>query len=93
MEVNINWNQEKMTLWVTGSTTYGATSGSINPVYVRSGHSWLQLSVPSNDPYSGLRVIHKEHLRSIHSKEENLQNYGVLHQDETLLAENHAAKL
>ena len=84
MEVNINWNQQKMTLWVTGSTTYGATSGSIDPVYMRSGHSWLWLSVPSKGPYSGLRVIHKEHLKSIHSKGENLQNYGVLYQVETL---------
>ena len=35
---------------------------------MRSGHSWLWLSVPSKGPYSGLWVIHKEHLRSIHSK-------------------------
>ena len=34
MEVNVNWNQqEKMTLWVMGSTTYGATSGSVNPAH------------------------------------------------------------
>ena len=31
------------------------TSGSINTAYVRSGHSWLWLSVPSKGPYSGLR--------------------------------------
>ena len=67
-----------------GSTTYGATSGSIGPAYVRSGHSWLWLSVPSKGPYSGLQVIHKERLKSIHSKGENLQNYGVLYQGETL---------
>ena len=46
--------------WVTGSALC-ATSGSVDPAYMRPGHSWLWLSVPSKGPYSGLQVIHEEH--------------------------------
>ena len=55
MEVNVNWNQqEKMTLWVMGSTTYGATSGSVNPAhYVRLRHSWPHCQYPIRAPTQG----------------------------------------
>ena len=48
MEVNVNWNQQKkMTLWVTSSTTYGATSGSVDPAHnMRLWQSWPYCQYP-----------------------------------------------
>ena len=62
MKTGEHWNpneQGKVThmnpkghLWVTGSAK-STTSGSVDPAYVRSGHIWLQLSVPSRAPTQG----------------------------------------
>ena len=56
MKAGEHWNtneQGKVThmnpkghLWIMGSAN-SATSGSVNPAYMRPRHSWLQLSVPS----------------------------------------------
>ena len=40
---------------VAGSNRKFATSGSVDPTYVRPGLSWLRLSVPGKGPYSGIR--------------------------------------
>ena len=77
MEVNVNWKQqEKMTPWVMGSITYGATSGSVDLAhYMRLRHSWPHYQYPIRAPTQGYEWYMKN--TKIYSFQKEIpQNYG-----------------